>query len=61
MQFATDGRTSLDFNNAFKTESVLSLSRTIDWQNNLDHVYAISNISVSITKVCSEWYEIYFI
>ena len=53
MQFATDGRSSLDYNNAFKTDSVLSLSRAIDWQNDMDHVYAISNISVSMTKICS--------
>ena len=47
MQFAT-----LDFNNAFKTDSVPSLSRALEWQNDLDYVYAISNISVSMTKVC---------
>ena len=52
MQFATDGRSSLDFNNAFKTDSVPSLSRALEWQNDLDYVYAISNISVSMTKVC---------
>ena len=53
MQFATDGRSSLDFNNAFKIDSVPSLSRALEWQKDLDHVYAISNISVSKTKVCS--------
>ena len=54
MQFATDGRSSLDFNNAFKIDSVPSLSRALEWQKDLDHVYAISNISVSKTKVCNE-------
>ena len=52
MQFATDGRSSLDFNNSFKIDSVPSLSRALEWQKDLDHVYAISNISVSMTKVC---------
>ena len=50
MQFATDGRSSLDFNNAFKVDSVPSLSRALEWLNDLSHVYAISNISVSMTK-----------
>ena len=52
MQFATDGRSSLDFNNAFKIDSVPSLSRALEWQNDFNHVYAISNISVNITSWC---------
>ena len=54
MQFATDGSSSLYFTNAFKIDSVPSLSRALEWQKDLDHVYAISNISVSMTKVCNE-------
>ena len=48
MQFATDGSSSLDFDSAFKIDSVPSLTRALEWQKDLDHVYAISNISVSI-------------
>ena len=46
MQFATDGRTTLYFNNAFKIDRVLSPSRALEWLDS-DYVYAISSISVS--------------
>ena len=36
MQFATDDRTSLDFNNDFKTHTVPSPSRALEWQKHLD-------------------------
>ena len=48
LQFETDGKSVIDFNNAFKRDRVPSLSRALQWQNGLDYIYAVSNVSVSI-------------
>jgi len=48
MQFETDGNSGLDLNNAFKIDSFPTLSIALEWQKDLNMVYAISSSSVSL-------------
>ena len=60
MKLEIDGGSAVSINDAFKEDSVPSTLRSLQWQSDLDYIYASSDINVSLVTVYCSSLHIYF-